>query len=183
MGTNPSVGRQKGEISTKFTELLGAVVAPNNSSPFDALMNSGLFSRLELNKQRTLFNWPKQSGVYVIREDVNSPAIYVGIAGRIGPDGQIVTKSRLNKRAYRWTPYYFDVDNRCFRYDPRACSRSGKKEHIQAGYKSNVLFEDLLIDCLTICPEDRTAPAAIEALLLQMHLEQHGGLPLANRQF
>jgi len=183
METNYPLGWQKGKVSTKFAKLLGTVVAPNKHGPFDALMKSGLFSQLTLNAQGTFFNWPKQPGVYVIREDVTEPAIYVGISGRIGADGRFVTNSGLHKRAYRWTPYYFDASDRCFRYGPTAASGLSKKEHIQAGYKCSQPFEDLVIDCLTIYPEDRTAPAAIEALLLQAHLEQHGRLPEANRQF
>jgi hypothetical protein len=60
---------------------------------------------------------------------------------------------------------------------------SSKKECLKLGYTSQIALKDLQIDCLTIGVKDRVAPAAIEALLLQSHLDQYGFLPKANRQF
>jgi len=162
---------------------LAFLFARGCSRPFDAAMKNQRFVRLTLGPHNT-FNWPNESGVYIIRRAKSKgAATYVGMAGRLGAKGRLITKSGLNKRVYRWTPYFFDTKKRHFRYGPKCSPSESKKKHLEAGYTSQIAFEDLLIDCLTIGVKDRVAPAAIEALLLQAHLDQYGCLPKANRQF
>lgn len=165
-----------------FTSFLALLSVHGSSRPFDAILKNPCFIRLALTARKT-FSWLKEAGVYVIRCKSEGPAIHVGMTGHVGKTGRLITKSGLNKRVYRWTPYCFDTKEGCFRYGPRCSSSKSKKEHLKSGYTSQIAFEDLLIDCLTIGVKDRVAPAAIEALLLQAHLDQYGCLPKANRQF
>ena len=166
-----------------FADFLKPLLARGVSRPFDTILKNPRFIRLTLGAQ-SIFNWPKAAGVYVIRRaNSDGAAIYVGMAGRMDGKGRLITRSGLNKRVYRWTPYFFDLKQECFRYGPEGISSKGKAEHLKAGYKSKVPFMDLEIDCFTIGVNDRVAPAAIEAVLLQAHFEQCGCLPKANRQF
>jgi hypothetical protein len=169
-------------VEMGITDLVAPLLVRGASRPFDAILKNPCFTRLALGARKT-FNWPKEAGVYVIRCKPEGPAIYVGMTGHVGKTGRLITKSGLNKRVYRWTPYFFDTKEGCFRHGPRCSSSKSKKEHLKSGYTSQIAFEDLLIDCLTIGVNDRVAPAAIEALLLQAHLDQYGCLPKANRQF
>ncbi len=165
-----------------FTEFVVPLPVRRASIPFDTILKNPCFTRLALGARNT-FNWPKKAGVYVIRCKPEGPAIYVGMTGRVGKTGRLITKSGLNTRVYRWTPYYFDTKEGYFRYAPRCSSSSSKKECLKLGYASQIALKDLQIDCFTIGVKDRIAPAAIEAHLLQAHLDQYGCLPKANRQF
>lgn len=169
--------------ASEFADFLTPLIAGGASTQFDTILKNPHFTRLTLGARNT-FNWPKEAGVYVIRRAKSEgPAIYVGMVGRLGEKGRLVTKSGLNKRVYRWTPYFFDAKEKYFRYGPRCSSSKSKTEHLKAGYNSKIPFKDLEVDCLSINAKDRVAPAAIEAVLLQAHLEQFDCLPLANRQF
>jgi hypothetical protein len=165
-----------------LNKLLAPLLANNASEPFDEILNRLSPCRLHLGRRNT-FNWPKEAGVYVIRRMSKGCAVYIGLAGRVGKDGSLATKGGLNKRAYRWTPYYFDAEEGAFRYAPEKPSSNSKKAQLEAGYQSSIPYKDLDIVCFKIGENDRLAPAMVEALLLQAHLEQHGCLPEANRQF
>jgi len=174
----------------KLSAILKGALSRGTSKPFDKLVEEicsdfGLrkaFHRLTINN-RDCFDWPKEPGVYVIRKRGSSDALYIGAVGRIADKGTFVTSSTLAQRGHRWTPYYFDKGNKVFCYGPKDGKAKGKIGHFQKGYLHEVNFSRLEILCFAITDADRVAPVAIEALLLQMHLEQYGHLPNANRQF
>jgi hypothetical protein len=174
----------------KLSVILKSALSRGTSKPFDKLLEEicsdfGLrkaFIRLTINN-RDRFDWPKEAGVYVIRKSGNSDALYIGAVGRIADKGTFVTSSTLAQRGHRWTPYYFDKDNKVFCYSPKDGKAKGRSGHLQNGYLKKVKFYRLEILCFAVTDADRVAPVAIEALLLQMHLEQFGHLPQASRQF
>ena len=131
------------------------------------------------------FDWPKEHSVYVVRKRSGGRAVYVGTAGRLKNSGRFDKKSKsgLNKRVCRTTPYCFLSGKGRFQYNPKPSSSKKKKGLSMKTWRSSVSVKSLVVDCFTFGARDRIAPASLEALLLQMHIEQHGRLPLANRQF
>jgi len=174
----------------KFSALLKKAYAHCSAKPFDCLLRNlflefkrrKCFTRLTSNSAGR-FDWPSAHGVYVIRKRSGGPAVYVGLAGRLKNSGLFDTKSGLSKRVYRSTPYRFDPSGKRLRYNPSTPSSGVKAQPLAKQYRSSVFLKSLVIDCFTFGARDRIAPAVLEALLLQMHLEQYCRLPKANRQF
>ena len=176
----------------KFSQVIRGALPRGGKKPFDSLMRKlsanfkrrGAFCRLTSNDSGH-FDWPKEHGVYVVCKRSGGRAVYVGIAGRLKNSGRFDKKSEsgLNKRVYRTTPYRFLSRKGRFQYNPTTSSSKKKKGLSMKTYRSSVSLKSLVVDCFTFGARDRIAPAALEALLLQMHIEQHGRLPLANRQF
>lgn len=175
----------------KFSQVIRGALPRGGKTPFDSLVRKlsanfkrrGAFFRLTANDSGH-FDWPKEHGVYVVRRRSGGRAVYVGIAGRLKNSGRFEKKSEsgLNKRAYRTTPYRFCSSTERFQYNPIFSSSKKKGVSIKT-YRSSVSLKSLVVDCFTFGARDRIAPAALESLLLQVHIEQHGRLPLANRQF
>lgn len=174
----------------KFSKVIRRALSRSSKKPFDSLLRKlsadfkrrGTFRRLTSNNLGR-FDWPKEHGVYVIRKKCDGRAVYVGIAGRLKNSGLFDTKSGLDKRVYRTTPYRFRSRAGRFHYNPKPSSSKKKKGSPVEGYKNSLNLKGLVVDCFTFGARDRIAPAALEALLLQIHLEQHDRLPRANRQF
>lgn len=127
------------------------------------------------------FDWPKEHGVLFVRKRSGGRAVYVGTAGRFKNSGRFDKKSKsgLNKRVYRTTPYCFLSGKGRFQYNPKPSS-SKKKGLSMKTWRSSVSVKSLVVDCFTFGVRDRIAPASLEALLLQMHIEQHGRLRIGN---
>ena len=176
----------------KFSQVLRDALPRSSKKPFDSLIKKlsanfkrrGAFFKLT-SDDSGYFDWPKEHGVYVVRKRSGGRAVYVGIAGRLKNSGRLEKKSEsgLNKRVYRTMPYRFLSCKGRFQYNPIPSSPKSKGGASIKGYRSSLNLEGLVVDCFTFGARDRIAPAALEALLLQMHIEQHGRLPLANRQF
>jgi len=174
----------------KLSAILKRALTGCGSKPFDKLLLvlSAAFNgerqlrAIPLNR-RGCFTWPKSAGVYVIRRKGRRRSVYVGAVGHIRAKGKKPSSGNFRHRSQRWTPYCFDNEHRQFRYGPKGRGAENKRCQLSKGYVDNIDFHSLEIFCFPVAANDRIAPAAVEALLLQMHVEQYGSLPEANQQF
>jgi hypothetical protein len=174
----------------KLSSILRSAFTKRGTKPFDKLLlvlseafnGEPKLRALPLNK-RGCFTWPKSPGVYVIRERGKGAVLYIGAVGHIRAERKNPSSGTFRQRAGRWTPYCFDNKQKMFRFDPKGRGAKCKRDQLTVGYVGNIKFTKLEVFCFTIGANDHIAPAAVEALLLQMHLEQHRRLPRANRQF
>jgi hypothetical protein len=95
-------------------------------------------------------------------------------------------KQRLRDRIPRYTPYCFTRNGQyeChFEFGPNASGDNVLKLELGSRYKSRIHIDEVFTDCFHCDPKRFTAPAAIEAILLQCFLEQFKVLPEANNEF
>lgn len=174
----------------KFSTIIKSALTGCGSRPFDRLLLllAVVFSgerelqALQLNK-RACFTWPKSAGVYVIRKKGDKAALYIGAVGHVRGKRKRLSAATFRQRSGRWTPYCFDNQHGTFRFGPKGKRAQSKDEQLRRRYISSIDFRSLDIFCFPIAPNNRISPTAVESLLLQLHLEQHGQLPEANQQF
>lgn len=130
----------------------------------------------------TRVNWPKHPGAYVIRH-VNQGTVYIGMTGKVANGGLIEGQQTFVQRKYRWTPYRFDCPQNQLRLSPEYAKGESRGAPPAAGYGVNIPFGDVVVDCICCPITENIAPAFVEALLLQMYLNQYGHLPLGNQAF
>jgi len=174
----------------KLSTILRSALTERRPKPFDKLLlvlseefnGEPRLRALPLNK-RGCFTWPESAGVYVIRERGKAAVLYIGAVGHVRAERKNPSSGTFRQRVGRWTPYCFDNKHQKFRFGPKGRGAKNKSEQLRKQYIRSIDFESLEIFCFPIALKNRIAPTAIESLLLQMHLEQHGALPEANRQF
>lgn len=160
--------------------------------PFDSMFD--IAKKIYLSKNRfesirsstcNAINWPVNPGVYVIKQicSEGDQVIYIGMTGKISPDGSMSGKQSLSHRKTRWNPYRFDeVDNK-FNYGPAYEKNESKNSVPKNGYKKSIDIEQITIDCFIFDRNEKFAPTFIESLLIQCYLLQYGKLPPANNSF
>jgi hypothetical protein len=114
-------------------------------------------------------------GVYVIRmSGTGGRALYIGSAGKIHkgmtPSASTIRSRMLNSL----TPYRLDKTHNVFRYQPTTAGVP------PAGYRAQVALSDLNVMCMEV--RQPVAPAVLEHLLIQAHINQFGDLPAANQK-
>lgn len=157
--------------------------APFGAAPFDDLYQrlSETFDSqaisLEADVARNL-KWPKNAGVYAVWErEPNGKLLYVGMTGKFTTLGQLSPKQGLHDRKARWDPYRFQESLFEFGFI------KDKNDPNARNYKYSKPLKTLRIDCFIVNREGIAAPAFLEAILLQAHLEQFKKLPQGNNAF
>jgi hypothetical protein len=137
-------------------------------------------------------NWPKGSGVYVIRQrghhDLGS-ILYIGKTGKLKStdNGTIKMNSgSLKQRLKRWTPYCFQSQG-CykdhFEYGPNFSVNLLKKQPMEGRYRERIPFKEIEIVCFSTAGiELQISPALLESLLLSNYVVNEGKLPPVNQE-
>jgi hypothetical protein len=135
-------------------------------------------------------NWPKGSGVYVVRYKQTTSLngiIYIGKCGKIKQSGDkcVKNKSTFSDRILRWTPYCFQNSGKwenCFEFIPNFGSNK-KLIGFDEMYQKRIPLKDIDIDCfLTNDIEDNISPTLLETIMLQYYFKEKAALPPANRE-
>lgn len=104
--------------------------------------------------------------------------IYIGCSGKIKKK-MVLGAGNVRRRLFgpsTWTPYLFDSKANLFRYDPGPKAASGRPVF----YHKSIPIDEIEISVIAT-PNNR-APAALEHLLIQGHINQHGDLPEVNQE-
>jgi hypothetical protein len=137
-------------------------------------------------------DWPKGSGVYVVRcrgNDTPSTILYIGKTGKLkaAAAGEVSLNSgSLEKRLQRCTPYCFQskgpYENH-FEYGPNFGVNQIPKEPYEDRYKKHLpLAEIEVVTFSTAGIETEVSPAFLETLLLTAYVANEGCLPPANQE-
>jgi hypothetical protein len=127
-------------------------------------------------------NWPKEPGVYVVRkkqkESEAFEIIYIGKSGVVRKHEDEIS-SQLDERLSRWDPYCFLPDGFYYNY-----KRESKKPRYSNSYQGSIPVNEYQIDCFRLNKKCRSAPAFLEAMILEIYFETHDDrLPIANNEF
>ena len=125
--------------------------------------------------------WPDHSGVYAVRKitpdspNYHNSIVYVGMTGKIKRLGNSIN-GRLNTRPSRLFPYSFSITGFNFDYN-----------EILKSYSSIIPPDNFEVDCFIFDNTGASAPAFLEAVLLQSYAISRIGmanrLPPANSEF
>jgi hypothetical protein len=121
-------------------------------------------------------NIPATRGVYLIWRKAEKELIYIGCSGKI-KNGMISGAGDVRKRLFgpsTYTPYIFE--QKLFKYGPVSRTSGGRP----ANYDKSISINEIQIS--VISTPEKVAPAALEHLLIQGYINQHGNLPEANRE-
>ena len=177
----------------KLDTLLNTLSKKNPYKSIESLFNEN--KRLKIikgpdYKDFTPKNWPKGSGVYLVRVKESKyfkDTLYIGKTGKLtAPDINILNlnKGCLSKRVYRNTPYCFQNKGKYknfFEYGPKPGNLS--KYSIEERYTYRIPFSEIeIVTFSTDKIEIEISPALIESLLLTMHVQKLKFLPLANQE-
>lgn len=137
-------------------------------------------------------DWPKGSGVYVVRLRSNaapSGILYIGKTGKFkatAPGKVELNSGSLEQRLQRSTPYCFQrkgpYENH-FEYGPNFGVNQITKESHKARYQQHLpLGEIEVVTFSTAGIETEISPAFLESLLLTAYLANEDSLPPANQE-
>ena len=161
-------------------------------SPFDSIFGIARDIYLSKNRFKSIrsstckaINWPKNPGVYVIRDICaeGDQLVYIGMTGKFETNGNFKGKQGLSHRKTRWNPYRFDYLNNMFKYRPKYERFESKDSAPKNGYEKNISIDQIQIDCFIFERDEKFAPTFLESLLLQSYLMQYERLPPANNSF
>lgn len=161
----------------------------------DEFKTHRLFKEI-IGDNKTSFNWPAGSGVYVIWNNtgIEKNVIYVGMTGKFSrnSEGKVVFKGKQFKdRMLRWTPYRFCESKKdgefqfSFRYGPKfsEVTRQGSSKYEADAYKTNIPYKELIIHCFIINEKNEFyTPASLESIILTKYLKCYKDLPPANNE-
>lgn len=126
---------------------------------------------------------PDEPGVYIVwTKKLDQKVVYVGSTGKIennGNSGIRWGKGTLKKRCERWTPYFFNDENLSFMHGPKYGTR--EQRYAQDAYTYRVPLKDIVVEYFEFHKNVTWAPAVLEHILIQGHLNQYGYLPPANQ--
>ena len=137
-------------------------------------------------------NWPKGSGVYVIRQrgcHALGDILYIGKTGKLKSTehGAIKMNSgSLKQRLQRWTPYCFQSQG-CykdhFEYGPNFSVNLLKKQPMEDRYRERMPLREVEVVCFSTAGiELQISPALLESLLLNNYVVNEGRLPPVNQE-
>lgn len=176
----------------KFEEYALQLFERKFEFPFDSIFeitkkiysSKGGFKSIRSSTCKSI-NWPKNPGVYVIRDICGDgdQVIYIGMTGKFETNGNFKGKQGLSHRKTRWNPYRFDDLENMFQYRPNYERFESKNSAPKEGYEKNIDIDQIEIDCFIFERNEKLAPTFLESLLLQSYLLQYEKLPPANNSF
>jgi len=128
-------------------------------------------------------NWPKEPGVYVVREKSEPfKIIYVGKSGLVRKFEDEIS-GQLDERLSRWDPYCFLPNAFYYNY-----KRASKKPKDSESYDGHIDVDKFQVDCFMLNKKSSSAPAFLEAIILEMYFETYfetkeSRIPIANNAF
>ena len=176
----------------KFEEFIPILIEGKFDLPFDLMFKFAKNNYLNKSRFKTItasscnaLNWPRDPGVYVIREicSKKNQVIYIGMTGKISKEGTLSGKQTLFNRKSRWNPYRFDKKNNEFQYGPSYEKNESKNSAPKQGYEKSINIDQIEIDCFIFERNEKLAPTFLESLLLQCYVLQYEKLPPANNSF
>jgi hypothetical protein len=113
-------------------------------------------------------------GVYLIGRKNSHQPLYIGSAGKIGPDLRLSGSNVKTRLFSATTPYHFDRISHVWRYGPIMADLA------QTAYIHEVPIVDLMLTIFNLpLPY---SPAVLEHLLLQGFINEFDRLPTANQR-
>jgi hypothetical protein len=186
--------------SLKLSECFGECLkTPLGEKPFTAFYQrlagyfgaKGQFMQLEADHAKDL-PWPSNPGVYVVRRKGRGAGAdrgeiaYIGMTGTYGADGNCSPTQGLRHRRVRSHPYCFTQTGPFkdhFEFAPNFGVNEITKKPPVDRYRDRIAMADLRVDCFFFSRAGKSAPAALESVLLQFYLEEFHRLPIANNKF